>query len=148
MVRRIKQVVPGTQQEIWADVERDDDQLEVRIKASRPLDNELRDEFKKQIRTLESDTIQVRPSTERSQQGNDLRESVTMRFPVEEGIEAVDVFNEVVQIGKDFYEKQLERKLARETDSGSGIYRNNQLLYFDDDTVKEFCLLINGRVDF
>jgi hypothetical protein len=148
MVKRFSHIVPGTQQEIRTKVERSEDQLTVELRACQDLDGELRDEFRKQIDALETDSITVNTTTYRSNQGNELGEHMTVRSDTDNQLQAVDVVNDVVQIGKEFYEKQLERELGREEDSDSSYHSEQQLLYFDDEAEKKFTLLFNGRVDF
>lgn len=149
MGKRIQTVVPETQQQITTTVERAEGELKVNIRACSPLDDELRSEFHAEIDTFGPETVSVRSSTEHSNQGNETGQEVTVRFPVEDKLQAIDVIDEVVQIGKTFYDRQLERDLAREETEGDSTWKHTtQQKYFDDEAVKEFSLLYRGRVDF
>lgn len=111
------------------------------------MDNELKSEFKEKIRDLETDAVSVSVRTYRTNQGNESGQDVTLRFPASEQMDAIDVVNDVVQLGKEYYDRQLERNLGRD-DHRAESARKNQQRYFDDEAVKEFCLLYRGAVDF
>jgi hypothetical protein len=136
-------VVPETQQRISTSVEKRDGELKVDIIACRALDDELQSEFHNKINKLSTDAVNLRSQPTYSNQGNELYQSVTLRFSVDDKIEGVNVADEVVRLGKEFYERQLERNLARE--DGDHI---NQQKYFEDDDIEEFCLLYRGKMEF
>lgn len=146
MTKRIKNVVPDTQQEITTKVERDDDELAVEIRASTALDDDLRKKFKEQADAAATDDIAVYPRTYRSNQGNELAEDVTVRFGVDNKLRGLDVVAEIIELGKDYNTRQLERDLGSE-DEEDGLHYRNQQLYFNEEEVKEFCLLYRGRVN-
>lgn len=145
MTKRLKDVVQDTQQEITTTVERDGDDLVVEVRASTDLDEELRSEFSDKVDALGTDEISVRHQTYRSNQGNELAEDVTVRFGAQNKLQAIDVIDEIVELGKDYHSRQLERELGRADETST--WHHNQQLYFDDEEVKEFCLLYRGSID-
>ena len=147
MTKHMKNVVRDTQQEIRTTVEQDNEELKVKIRACSALDDELRSEFRDDIDALETGSVSTSTRTYRSNQGNELGEDVTVRFAPGKMLQGIDVVDGAIQLGKDYYEKQLERELAREADSDSDYHTSKQLLYFDDDDLKEFCFLFQGRVE-
>lgn len=146
MNKRIKHVVPETQQEIATTIEEGEDGFVVDIRACPPLDDELRSEFHDRVRSLGTNSISVSSRTGKSNQGNETGQDVTVRFDHEDKLTAIDVVNNVIQIGKEIYERQLERNLSREEEKDSNWKHINQQRYFDDEDVKEFCLLYRGKV--
>lgn len=146
MDKRIKTVVPETQQEITAQIERDEDELIVTIRACTELDDDLRAEFREEIHALETDAIVVTPKTYTSNQGNDLAEDVTVKFAIADQLAALDVIRGVIAIGKLYHDRQLERNLEDEQDGDSNYWHKRQQKHFDDEQVKQFCLLYRGLV--
>lgn len=149
MDKVIKHIVSETQQRISTKVERDGDELTVEVRACSPLDDELRADFHDEVEALGTDAVSVRSRTDYSNQGNETGQDVTVTFGIEDQLDAVDVIDNIVQLGKDYYSRQLERNLAREADDEGGSRWRfvNQQEYFDDEAVKEFCLLYRGRVE-
>jgi len=148
MDKVIRTTVPDTQQQFRTRVERDEDELQIKLRACSALDDELRSEFHDEIEALDTEAVSVRSTTSYSNQGNEQGQDVILRFNVDDQLEAIDVVNNVVQTGKEYYDRQLERRLGREEDDSSGFWSDRQLKYFDDQEVKEFCLLYQGRVSF
>lgn len=149
MDKRIQTIVPETQQRISTSVERDGDELSVEVRACSALDDELRGDFHDEAEALGTESVSVQSRTDYSNQRNELAQDVTVTFSVENQLDAVDVIDNIVQLGKDYYSRQLERNLAREADDEGGSRWRfvNQQEYFDDEAVKEFCLLYRGRVE-
>jgi len=145
MTRNIRHVDEDTQQQFFTKVEKDDEEMEVTIHACTALDTELRSAFHEEIDAYGTEDIDVTSTWYRSNQGNELRQEVTLRFPPEVKLQAVSIIEDVVEIGREYYALQLERKLADEDEDGHN--HRNQQLYFNDDDVKEFCLLYRGYVD-
>jgi len=148
MDKQIKTVVPESQQQIVTQVERDEGELEIEIIACSALDDELRSEFHDEIQALETESVSVRSHRYKSHQGNELRQEVFLRFDTDDLLDGVDVTDAVIQIGKEYYDRQLERNLGRDEESASKTRYGNQQRYFDDEIVKEFCLLYRGGVSF
>lgn len=147
MRKRFKAVVEDTQQQVTTTVERDGDSLVVEILACPPLDQELRKGFHDAVETLGNESISVRSHTDYSNQGNETWQVVTVEFEIDEKLAAVDILDQVISIGKDYYERQLERDLARESEGDSNWRHASQQLYFEDEDIEEFCLLFRGKVD-
>ena len=141
MKKRIKTVVPETQQEITANIERDGEQFNVEILASTDLDEDLRSEFREAITPLGTEQVTVTPKTRKSNQGNDLYETVTVEFATSEQLGAIDIIGEAVEIGQEYHETQLERNLNDEDKEGTGYWYTGQQKHFVDEELKEFCLL-------
>ena len=147
MDKRLRNVVTDTQQEITTKIERDDDDLIVEIRACSALDDELRSDFHDKIDQLGNEVIAISSITDYSNQGNETGQDVTLRFGLEDQLQALDKINEIIGIGREYYERQLERNLSQEDDVNQDWRHSNQQRYFDDDAVKEFCLLFRGSVD-
>lgn len=148
MKKRIRSIVPESQQRITTTIDRVDGDFVVEVQAAPKLDNELRSAFHDAIDTLGNDEITVRSRTRNSNQGNELFQIVTLRFSPEHQLSAIDILSHVIEIGKDHYYSQLERDLGRDgEEQASNLKRENQQLYFEDDELKEFCLLYRGRLD-
>lgn len=149
MDKILKTIVAETQQRISTKIERDDDELTVDIRACSALDDELRADFHDKVEALGTESVTVQSRTKYSNQGNEAGQDVTITFGIEDQLDAVDVIDNIVQLGKDYYSRQLERNLAREADDdGENGWRFvNQQTYFDDEAVKEFCLLFRGKVE-
>lgn len=149
MDKRLQNFVADTQQQISTTIDREEEELVVEIRACSKLDDDLRSEFHDDMAPLGTDDITVRSRTDHSNQGNETGQDVTIRFAIEDQLQAIDVIDDVVQIGKEFYDSQLERRLAREQDEEDSKWATiHQQKYFDDEVIKEFCLLYRGRVEF
>lgn len=138
---------PRLQQEITTTIDRDDGDFVVDVHAAPALDDELRSAFHDAIDTLGNENVSVQSRTRKSNQGNELFQIVTLRFNPEDQLAAIDILAHVIEIGKDHYYSQLERDLGREGEEASNLEQAKQQLYFEDDEVKEFCLLFRGRMD-
>jgi len=87
----IKSIVPETQQRISTNIERDGDELTVKVRACSALDDELRADFHDEAEELGRESISVRSRTEYSNQGNEAGPDVTVTFSTEDQLDAVDV---------------------------------------------------------
>lgn len=147
MRKRIRSFVPESQQKITTTIDRDDGDFVVEVRACPRLDDELRSAFHDAIDTLGNEKVSVKSKTDYSNQGNELAQVVTVRFSPKNQLSAIDILSHIVEIGKDHYYSQLERDLSREDEEGDSEYhRSNQQLYFEDDEMKEFCLLYRGKL--
>lgn len=147
MKKQIRAIVPDSQQEITTNIDRDDGDLVVDVHAAPKLDDELRSAFHDAIDTLGNENVSVQSRTRKSNQGNELFQIVTLRFSPEDQLEAIDILAHIIEIGKDHYYSQLEGNLGWEGDEASNLNRTKQQLYFEDDEVKEFCLLFRGKME-
>jgi hypothetical protein len=145
MDKRITNIVEETQQEMWASITHDDGEFTVEIKACSKLDSELKEGFHDFMEELGTDNIDVTSRTRRSNQGNELFQVVTLEFPKEYQLHALDIIDDIIAIGKSDYKKQLDQDLSKE--EGTEHKKARQQLYFDDEAVMEFCLLYRGRLD-
>ena len=148
MEKRIRTIVPESQQEITTTIDRDDGDFVVEVLAAPKLDQELRNAFHDAIDTLGNEKVSVRSHTRRSNQWNELWQKVTVQFSPEHQLSAIDILSHVIEIGKDHYYSQLERDLGPEGEKETtNIKQANQQLYFEDDEMKEFCLLYRGKME-
>lgn len=147
MDKRIKNVVTETQQEIRTKIERKEGKLTVEVRACSKLDDELRSAFHEEVRALDSEAISVMSKTYKSNQGNETGQDVTVTFDSDDTLQALEKINTAIQIGKEYCERQLERNLGNEEDGASDWQQATQQRYFEDDEIKEFCLLFRGRVE-
>ena len=146
MTKYIDNIVTETQQKIHTSVERTQDGLSVEVRACEgPVDDELKSEFQDEVDQLDRDSVTIYFKTAKTNQGNEAGQDVTVQFAEKDMMDAMKVIEDIIDLGQDFYERQLERNLARESDDGDSNWRHaNQQLYFDDPVVMEFCLLYRG----
>lgn len=148
MKKRIRSIVPESQQDITTTIDRDGGDFVVRVRACPRLNDELRSQFHDAIDTLGSETVSVESTTDYSHQGNEQAQVVTVRFSPENQLEAIETLAHAIEIGKDSYYTQLDQELAGYGDEEPSSFRRaNQQLTFEDDQMKEFCLLYRGLLD-
>lgn len=147
MKKRIRSIVTESQQRITTSIDRDDGDFVVEVRACPRLDDELRSAFHDAIDTLGNEKVSVRSTTYHSNQNYEIAQDVTLRFSPEDQLSAIDILSHIIEIGKDHYYSQLERDLGRDgEEQASNLKRENQQLYFEDDEMKEFCLLYRGKL--
>jgi len=105
--KKITNVVPKTQQSISTTVEKSDEKLKLKIRACGALDDELREEFHNKVEKLSTDAVTLRSRTTHSNQGNEVGQDITIQFDVDKKIEGVNVVDEVIQLGMEFYDRHL-----------------------------------------
>ncbi|GAB3684422.1 hypothetical protein GCM10028857_13380 [Salinarchaeum chitinilyticum] len=143
MSKRLKTVIPDSQQEITTRVEREEDELTINIRACGKLDEDLKTDFHDEAQELVTDEISVHSSTYRSNQGNEMGQDVTVRYDVEDSLDGIDIVGEVIDLGQHYYEQQLDRDLHGDH---SERKREQDLREFDDPAIEEFCHLYYGKV--
>lgn len=85
-----------------------------------------------EILTDFGDRLTVRSETTRSNQGNELAQTVRLKFSYEDRIRALDIIENIIGVGKEEYKRQLERDLAREQEGNSSLRKARQQIYFED----------------
>jgi len=134
MKKRIRTIIPESQQEISTKIDRDGGDFVINVNAAPELEDELRSEFHDAIDTLGSERVSVRSHTRTSNQGDELFQIVTVRFSPEDQLEGIETLAHAIEIGKDAYYTQLDQALAGEgVDEPSDYTLSNQQLTFGDD---------------
>lgn len=143
MKKRLKTVIPETQQEITTTVERDDDEVEVTVRTDPKLDDDVYKQFCDDLEDIDQEGVTVSPKRVTSNQGNILSQEVTVQFNVENRLNGLEAVDWVVTKGRERYSRQLERKLVHGEPERELIEQHR---LYDDPAIEEFCTLYLGRL--